>query len=244
MSVSTDNSVVYDGFHDLFRFKEHRLQVRGFNLLDLDDGKESEFNTRHHILSWDNKQVYLWQNDTKDSKPRVMHQIRSSSSQSCCLCSIVLVSKMKVFLGAALDMTFKIYDKKLNLLEVIRHEERAILHLEYDAPRDLIISAGACGVGVWRLYRHTSLDSAHIVEKLYTFEGCSHWVSKVIYEPQSDRIYAIQDSSVQVLTFARRGVAAELNDIHDSPVNVACWYNRNQFYITGCRYVRTQSWGP
>lgn len=50
-----------------------------------------------------------------------------------------------VFLGPALDMTFKIYDASFRLLETIHHDERVILDCEYDDARDILIMSGAAG---------------------------------------------------------------------------------------------------
>ena len=61
------------------------------------------------------------------------------------ICSIIFSIKMRVFLAAALDMSFKIYDRKLDLLESIRHDERAILQLKYDAIDDVFLASGASG---------------------------------------------------------------------------------------------------
>lgn len=234
---------IHDGFHSMFKFKEHRLQIRGFALVDMgDDGnKQSDYNLRHNYISWDAKQLLQWENNITINKPRVLHQVKFTNSKGY-ICTLVVVTKMKVFLAAALDMTFKIFDRKLNLLETIHHDERAILQMEYDPSKDVIITAGAAGVSAWRLYRNTSLDAAHIMEKLFTFEGSHRWTTKLLYEPHYDRVYGIKDRSVQVMSFAKQGVDVELVDVHDAPVNVVCWYNRNQFYLTGCSQGEIKCW--
>jgi hypothetical protein len=133
-------------------------------------------------------------------------------------------------------MSFKVYDKSLRLIESIKHEERAILQLEYDSSKDILLSSGASGVSVWRFYRAQALTPTHILEKLFVFEGCQQWVSKMVYESLSKEIYLIKGRSVKVLGLAKRIVLAELLNIHESPVTAVCWYPRNQFYITGCRF--------
>jgi len=91
---------------------------------------------------------------------------------------------------------------------------------------------------VWKLYRSStsSHGNGYVLEKMYSFDGCTEWVTKMICEPSSNRIYAIRDNSCQVLNIANRSIMDELDNIHDSPLNCICWYERNQFYITGCRY--------
>eukprot|EP01033_Poteriospumella_lacustris_P001795 gene1795-1301_t len=125
-------------------------------------------------ISWDVKQVLLWKFDFRPNhSPKLLHHVKFSNQPNF-ICAIVNVPRMKVFLAAALDMTFKIFDRNLRLLESIHHEERAILQLELDAEKDIIYSSGANGISVWRLYRNTSVDKAHIMEKLYSFEDCEN----------------------------------------------------------------------
>ena len=50
-----------------------------------------------------------------------------------------------VFLGPALDMTFKIYDSAFRLIETIHHDERVIINCEYDSDKDMLIMSGAAG---------------------------------------------------------------------------------------------------
>lgn len=231
-----------DGFHEIFTFRGHRLQLRGLKVVEWaeDNRRQSGFYYRQHFLSWDVKQVLLWRQDFLDSQnepqphPVLIHQVRFSNQQNF-ICAIVHIPRLKVFLAAALDMSFKIFDKTLIQLESIRHDERAILELEYDASKDIIFTSGATGISAWKLYRNSSLDKAHVMEKLYSFKGCTDWVTKMIYEPQFNRIYALKERSAQVLSIPRRSCVTSLEDCHEAPINVVCWYERNQFYITGCR---------
>lgn len=150
------------------------------------------------------------------------------------LTSIVYIPKMKVFLGSTLDMSFRVYDRGFRFLEAIHHDERAILSMEYDNDKGLLLCAGANGISAWRFYRNTSMDLCHVIEKLFAFEGCDHWVNTMIYEPRAQRVYAIHERSVEVLSFRRRAVIGKLVNIHDAPVTRVCWYGRSQFYLTGC----------
>jgi WD40 repeat protein len=236
VDLDTD-SQLQDGFQEIFTFKEHRLQLRGFRLVEYWDDvrRKSDFNLQQHYVSWDVKQILLWRHDFQpNASPKLLHQVKFSNQPNF-ISAIVYVPKLKVFLASALDRSFKIFDKFLKLLESIHHEERAILQLEFDSNKDLIYSSGASGITVWRLYRNISLDKAHIMEKLYSFEDSEKWITNMVFEPQFNRIYAIKERSVQVLSISRRSVITTLVDVHEAPVNVVCWYERNQFYLTGCR---------
>lgn len=234
-NADPDNQL-QDGFQELFTFSEHRLQLHGFGVVEWADEskRQSDYNLQQYYISWDVKQVLLWKYEFNNNSPKLLNHVKFSNQPNF-ICAIVHIPKMKVFLAAALDMSFKIFDRNLKLLESIHHEERAILQMELDPVKDIIYSSGASGISVWRLYRNTTLDKAHIMEKLYSFEDCDKWVTHMIYEPKCNRIYAIKERSVQVLSTTRRSVITSLIDIHDAPVNVVCWYERNQFYITGCR---------
>jgi hypothetical protein len=241
---SSDNSrntaQLQDGFQELFDFRGHRLQVRGFNTVEsLEDTRRvTQFSTVQNYVSWDAKQVLLWSHNSFDpsSRPTIISQVKFSNQPNY-ICAVVHVLKMKVFLAAALDMSFKIFDNHFQLLESIHHDERAILQMEYDSQKDLIFTSGAAGIGAWRLYRNLTADKAHIMEKMYAFAGCDTWITNMLYQPQCNRIYAVKESTVQVISTTRRAVVTELENIHDAPINVVCWYERNQFYLTGCRYV-------
>ncbi len=235
---STSTNQLQDGFQELFTFRGHRLQLRGFNTVEsLEDTRRVlRYSTEQHYVSWDAKQVLLWSHNSFDptSKPTVINQVKFSNQPNY-ICAIVHVLKMKVFLAAALDMSFKIFDNHLQLLESIHHDERAILQMEYDNSKELVFTSGANGVSAWRLYRNLNVDKAHIMEKMYNFSGCDTWITNMIYQPLYNRIYAVKENTVQVLSTTRRAVVTALENIHDAPINVVCWYERNQFYLTGCR---------
>jgi hypothetical protein len=173
-----------DGFEDVFTFPAHRLQIRGYNLVEIIENTKNQIKPTitEIFVSWDSKQTILWESNlVQNENPRKLYQLKQTQANF--ICSIVYVPKLKIFLAAALDMSFQIFDRQLRLLEAIRHEERAILQLEYDSNQDIIIASGASGIAVWKLYRNPSVDSAHVMEKMFTFTGCSgDWVSKMIYD--------------------------------------------------------------
>lgn len=254
---SSDREVV-DGFEEIFTFTGHKLSIRGFNVVtfaddllhdardsdDEDNQKDSVFipkrrNYLEQYISWDAKHLLLWQRSLSESTPRIIRVHKFSQANF--ICSVASVTnmklKMQVFLAAALDMSFKIYDRNLTMIESIKHEERAILQLVCDHGKDIILSSGAAGISVWRLYKNSSIDTSHIMEKLFTLDNCSYWVSKMIYEPAFDRIYVMKERSVIVYNLSRQSIQAEIMNAHQAPVTTACWYSRNQFYLTGCRYT-------
>lgn len=247
-----ENEMV-DGFEEAFTFQGHRLNIRGFNTVSTGDSDDSMFTTdeskasgdihrkRHakeQYISWDTKQLILWERKAREKNPIILHTVKFAQANF--ICSVVSISKpkikMQVLLAAALDMSFKIYDRHLNLVESIKHEERAILQLICDEKKDIILSSGAAGIAVWRFYKNSIIDTCHIMEKLFVLDGCNHWVSKMIYEPAFDRVYVMNDRSVKVFNLTRHIMQAELVNAHQAPVTAACWYARNQFYLTGCRF--------
>ena len=238
-----------DGFQELFSFRQHNLVIKGFHLIVWSNTATSDeehsanlYSMRRHLkqhyISWDAKQLLLWERNQRESLLRVVNTVKFPLPNF--IFSVIPVSKPKmkiqVILAAALDMSFKIYDRNLNLLESIKHEERAILQLIFDQKKDIILSSGASGISVWKLYKMSVIDTNHIIEKLFTFESCNYWVSKMIYEPSFERIYVMNDRNVKVFNLSKQTLQAELTNAHQAPVTAICWFARNQFYVTGCRY--------
>ena len=253
MSDDFIKSDLIDGFQQVFTFHGHKLHVRGFAVVEWtndrtiisDDGSATgdANTTRRHskeiYLSWDTKQLLIWERNRRESNPRILKFVKFNQPNF--ICSATPISKPKfkiqVVLAAALDMSFKVYDRNLNLIESIKHEERAILQLVFDSSRDIVLSSGAAGIVLWKFYKNSISDTNHIMERLVTFESCKYWVTKMIYEPQFERIYVMNDRTVKVYNITRQTLQAEIINAHQAPVTAACWFARNQFYITGCRLV-------
>ena len=248
---------IKDGFAEIFDFHEHKSQLKGLHMIDAeyDQAKSILYGGSKSILmfySWDNKCVLLWQyNNCSDEElvssgimdrgPTVINKLKFP--QDGYISAIIYISKLRLFLATALDMTFRLYDRKFNLVEVIKHEERVILTLEYDAELNLIIAAGASGISLWKLYRNVSIHLSHCIEKLFTFTGIGNdWASKIIFEQKFDNIYLIGNTSVTVLGLRRRRIVAKLENIHECPVTKACWYPRSQFYLTSCTQGLVKCW--
>ena len=70
----------------------------------------------------------------------------------CSVVNIITEHNVPVFLSAALVMSFKVFDYNLKLIESIKHEERAVISLEYDSKKKLLLSSGASGITIWKFY--------------------------------------------------------------------------------------------
>ena len=145
------------------------------------------------------------------------------------------MQSLNIFIAATTDMQFNLYDRHLNLVESIRHEERAILTMEQDHETGLIVTSGACGLAVWRAYRSLSLATTHVMERMFVFDECPLWAGKIIYDSTTGgKVYVILDRSVYVFDINWRSAVAYLKDIHEASVTNCLWYSRSQFYVTAC----------
>ena len=77
---------------------------------------------------------------------------------------------------------------------------------------------------------------------MFAFEGCTEWVSKLVFEPQEHRAYAISDTTVTILNLKTRKVESVVSDMHETPVTACIWYPRDKFYITSCMNGRVRCW--
>jgi WD40 repeat protein len=155
--------------------------------------------------------------------------------------SIVYVHSLKVFVAAAADLSFKIFDLQLHLIESIRHEERTITALEYDDSKGALLIASAEGVSFWRIYRNIDYN-CHVLERLFRFAEANSWVSRFICAFQDDKVYAVIDTSVQVLSIDQRKMVTLLRDIHFAQITAVSWYSRSKCYITGCMSGLIKVW--
>jgi len=133
----------------------------------------------------------------------------------------------------------------MNLSEEFKHKERSIVYMYYYQPKDLIVISGAKGISAWRLHRNSSLDTNHIIHKLFTFIGCDEWISKCKVSSSStdcDKVYAISNRSAFVLSLEDKRVVASLIDIHDVPITDMLWLDSNYMYLTGCSLGVIKAW--
>jgi hypothetical protein len=103
------------------------------------------------------------------------------------------------------------------------------------------------GVSIWRIKKCSSgsqleTSNSFLVEKIYNFESCSEWVSKLIFEPLQNRAYAISDTSVTILDLKKRKVEFMVSDLHETPVTACIWYPGDKFYITACMNGIVRCW--
>ena len=103
------------------------------------------------------------------------------------------------------------------------------------------------GVSIWRIKRCSAgsqleTSNSYLVEKIYQFEECTEWVSKLIYEPCQHRAYAISEGSVSILNFRTRKMECIVSDLHETPVTACIWYPRDKFYITSCMNGIVRCW--
>jgi len=162
--------------------------------------------------------------------------------------SIVYVPTLKMFVAAALDMTFKLFSYDFKPIEVIPHEERAVLVMEYFAKDDVIVMAGAQGVGVWRLWRppkvgHSMQKQPYTMERLYTFSEIDEcWINGLQIDTSTAEVFALSGNSAYVLSLQRKNVKHSLKNVHDLPITCVCWYGRSQFFMTGCMGGLIKCW--
>lgn len=105
---------IQDGFQDYFKFNKHRLNIRGFNIVDFGYDRylvNQESAKKQIFISWDVKQLYLWECNLEAPTPVLVQQIKFPQPNF--LSAMIISQKMKVFVAAALDASFKIYDKKV-----------------------------------------------------------------------------------------------------------------------------------
>lgn len=116
-----------DGFSAFSRFEGHKLPVKGIFQVD----ESSIANPVDQFITWDMKQTLFWKVDRTTGAARTIKQVKFSSERQNFIVAITYMPKMRMFLFAAEDLSFKMFDKELNLVESIRHQERHIAAMEY-----------------------------------------------------------------------------------------------------------------
>lgn len=191
-----DPNHLQDGFQEIFSFRGHKIQVKGVISYELqDDYFVSEANRKQLFLSWDARHIIIWEKRLARSPPKLLKKLEFQNKPANYIGAVLYVPKLKVFIAAALDMSFLIYDKNLNLLESIHHGERAILRMEYIADKALILLCGASGLSIWRIYRGNTLSSSLVMEKMKSLSECVGWISHMIYDKATSKLYAIAETT-------------------------------------------------
>jgi hypothetical protein len=173
----------------------------------------------------------LWarEHSALEAEPRIINRLSFPKGSNGFMTSIVYVSKLKVFVAAALDMTFKLFSSDLKHLEVIPHEERAVLAMEYFVEDDIIVMAGARGVGVWRLWRppkvgHSMQKLSYTMERMFSFtdiDGC--WINGIQIDHSTAEVFAHSGNSAYVLSLQRRNVKHTLKVRHMRCLSCVSW---------------------
>lgn len=226
-----DSSELCDGFKEVLVFRGHHLRLRA-----VVDGFVSASTEKHPLfLSVDPRRLLLWSDRGVVARFGFPPLIREF------VVSVVYLHGLRVFLAAAADMSFKVFDTQLRLVESIRHEERTITSLGYDEQEGVLVVASAEGVSLWRVYRNV-VYSCHVIERLFRFTDCSQWVSRLICDFRANRLYALVDRSVYVLGVRERAVLTLMQDVHDCPVTQVVWIARSRSYLTGCSEGKIKLW--
>ena len=116
-----------DGFSAFSTFEGHKLPVKG--ILSVDES--SLANPVDQFISFDMKQTLFWKVDRATGIARIIKQVKFSSERQHFIVAQTYLPKMRMFLFAAEDLTFKMFDRDLNLVESIRHQERHIAAMQY-----------------------------------------------------------------------------------------------------------------
>jgi WD40 repeat protein len=236
-----------DGFEEVFNLKHHHSEVKGLKVVEVMEENAYIQDRKDTYVSWDIGGVALWERPHAGHRatPKVTRQVRFPKTSPGFITSIVYVKQLSLFVAAALDMSFKLYNRRLELIETISHEERAILAMEYDESRRIIVMAGATGVTMWRLYRTTTVSMEYVIERVYKFDAslAGLWISRISLDQNaSGQVYAFSDKSVYVLDLDKRKCIYHLENIHESTLTSICWYERSQFYMTGCLGGKIKCW--
>lgn len=135
------NRRLRDGLLETQTLDMHRLPVLGFQIITLttEDTEKRALPKKQLLLTWDEKNAFLCDLD------RVIRTLRFGSAKESQLNCMTFISTSKVFVGASLAMTFRVYDYRMKVVEVIGHQERMITSIQYDPIRDLVVMNGSGG---------------------------------------------------------------------------------------------------
>jgi hypothetical protein len=157
-----------------------------------------------------------------------------------------------VFVAAALDMCFHVFDKSLIQLQTLQHNTRAVLMLLYNPTPDEIICTSASGLLSWKLSRtFVGTERQFQLQQLRVFDASPFWAPKaramcnvlwkadrtlhaqIEIDVKSQQVFALGGVSVYVYHAQTGKVLTILEKIHEAAVSHAVWYDRSQLYVTG-----------
>jgi hypothetical protein len=215
-----------DGFRELASYDGHKLPLKGMVLID--EATMTANTTVDSFITWDMKQTHIWKYDRIAGIATRLRRLKFSSEKQHYVISVAYIQKLRMFLMSTSDHTFRLYDRELNFLESIRHEERAVLNVTFVDTEDILLVSGSEGVSAWNVYRKvTPKQTFFVIEKAYTFgELKGIWVGKLTYEMETRCAYAFVENSVYVLSVEKKKMVHLLLQIHDDPVTACIWYDR------------------
>jgi hypothetical protein len=127
------NNVLNDGFTPFSNYLGHRLPVLGLVLLD--EAIQTIKTPSDQLITFDMKQIHMWRFDRVIGTTKVIKVIKFPKEKPNFIVNIVFIQKFQLIIMSAADLTLRLYDRDLNFLEAIRHQEGAILHMEFDHVR-------------------------------------------------------------------------------------------------------------
>lgn len=129
-----------NGFVELHRLDKHNLSILGLrSLLWSADPSNESSRTRKLILSWDEKNIILWEHG------KYLRQLKLGSFEGRGISAIAFISTLRVFVAATLSMTFIFYDHNLKMLETVSHDERMVTDIEFDSKMGQLVMSGSGG---------------------------------------------------------------------------------------------------
>jgi hypothetical protein len=125
-----DEFTLKDGFSDFSSYSGHKLPVKG--LLLLDESTQTFTTPTDQFITWDMKQIHMWRLDRILGTIKTTKILKHPHEKPNFIITILFIQKLHLILMSASDLTFKLYDRDLNFLESIKHQEGTILGMEYD----------------------------------------------------------------------------------------------------------------
>jgi hypothetical protein len=104
-------------------------------LVLLDEAIQTVTTPSDQFVTFDMKQIHMWRLDRVIGTTKVLKVLKFPKEKPNFIVNIVFIQKFQLIMMSSANLTFRLYDRDLNFLEAIRHQEGAILHMEYDHVR-------------------------------------------------------------------------------------------------------------
>ena len=136
----SDEDGLRNGFVEVAQLDKHNLTIHGLRVLIwVADPTNDSSRKRKLILSWDEKNIFLWEHG------KLLRQLKVSGAEGRGICGVAFVPAMRVFVVATAQMKFIFYDYSLKVLETVSHDERMVTGIEYDGRMGHLIISGSGG---------------------------------------------------------------------------------------------------